>query len=68
MTQKKKEPSGSAKVGPYDLRSTDLSGRQADGVKPHTELAEEKPAKKPDPEAAAISGEVAGAMKDQVGH
>jgi hypothetical protein len=55
---------GSAKVGEHDLRSTDLSGRKADDVTPHSERAsqEKTPAAKPD-----ASGEVAGALKDQVG-
>lgn len=66
MTQNKKEPEGSAKVGKYDTRSTDLHGRQADQVKPHSELAEEKPAPKPG-KSQKVSGEIAGALKDQVG-
>lgn len=66
MTQKKKEPPGSGKVGPHDLRSTDLSGRQADAVKPHSERAGEKRGKAPR-RSQDVSGEVAGALKDQVG-
>jgi hypothetical protein len=58
---------GSAKVGPHDTRSTDLYGRKADAVKPHTELASEKPAAKPSRKAKDASGEVAGALRDQVG-
>ncbi|MBX9752345.1 MAG: hypothetical protein K5Q68_22340 [Roseococcus sp.] len=55
---------GSAKVGEHDLRSTDLSGPRADDVTPHSERASQgkKPKKNP-----AASGEVAGALKDQVG-
>ncbi len=67
MTKDKKHVPGSAKVGPHDTRSTDLHGRKADRVKPHAGLASEKPAPKPDPEAAETSGEVAGALRDQVG-
>jgi hypothetical protein len=64
MTKPAKPVPGSAKVGQHDLRSTDLSGRKADAVTPHSERASRE--KKPDPRPDA-SGEVAGALKDQVG-
>ena len=61
-----KRPSGSAKVGPHDLRSSDLSGRKADAVASHSERASHsrKPPKKKTP---PTSGEVEGALRDQVG-
>lgn len=62
MADEKPVP-GSSKKGDIDLRSTDANGKQADDVKSHAEIAGEKPAAKP-----AKSGEVGGALKDQVGH
>lgn len=58
-------PSGSAKVGEHDLRSTDLSGRGADEVASHSERASR--AKKPRTKTPPASGEVEGALRDQVG-
>ena len=63
MIDPKKPRPGSAKVGAADLRASDLSGRQADDVKPHSERADEQPTEAP-PKA---SPEVAGAFRDQVG-
>lgn len=65
MTKRRAKPvPGSAKVGPHDTRSSDLSGQGADDVTPHSERASQE--KKPAP-APGASGEVAGALKDQVG-
>lgn len=65
MSQPKEGSPGSSKTGEYDLRSSDLSGPQADAVKSHSDLASD--AKKPATSTEA-SGEVAGALRDQVGH
>jgi len=62
MTIGKPNP-GSSKKGPIDTRSTDANGKQADEVKSHAQKADEKPSK-----ASPGQGEVAGALKDQVGH
>jgi hypothetical protein len=64
VTQPKNDVPGSAKRGKHDLRSSDLSGRKADAVKPHSERASEEKKPEPGPEA---SGEVSGALRDQVG-
>ncbi|MDB5411815.1 MAG: hypothetical protein JWR10_150 [Rubritepida sp.] len=63
MTDKKTNIPGGSKRGDIDSRSSDASGRQADEVKPHSDKASEKPAEK-----SSGSGEVGGALKDQVGH
>ena len=60
-----KRPSGSAKVGPHDLRSSDLSGRKADAVASHSERASRS--RKPKKKTPPASGEVEGALRDQVG-
>ena len=59
MGDKKPNP-GSAKKGDIDLRSSDVSGKQADEVKSHSDRASDKGPNKP-----GASGETAGALKDQ---
>jgi hypothetical protein len=63
MIAPRKPRPGSAKVGASDLRTSDLSGRQADDVKPHSQRAEDQPTEA----APKASPEVAGALRDQVG-
>jgi hypothetical protein len=58
-------PSGSAKVGPHDTRSSDLSGQGADEVASHSERASREKTSKT--KAPPASGEVEGALRDQVG-
>jgi hypothetical protein len=53
---------GSSDKGSINTRSTDANGKQADEVKPHSEIASEQPAEENPP-----SGEAAGALRDQVG-
>lgn len=62
MSDAKKPRPGSAKVGPHDLRASNLSGRKPDAVKSHSERAQEQTDETP-----KASGEVAGAFRDQVG-
>jgi hypothetical protein len=61
MPRKKFIP-GSSDKGILNTRSTDANGIQADEVKPHSEIASEQPT-----DESPTSGEVAGALKDQVG-
>ena len=63
------KPDWSAKTsgGEMDTRST-TPDMAAAKVKPHSDRAEDKPAKGADAKAAAVSPEAAGAMKDQVGN
>ncbi|WP_431303185.1 hypothetical protein [Sediminicoccus sp. BL-A-41-H5] len=56
---------GSAKVGPHDTRSSDLSGQGADEVASHSERASRD--RKPKTKTPPASGEVEGALRDQVG-
>lgn len=58
-------PSGSARVGPHDTRSSDLSGRGADEVASHSARAGRDRKRKT--KAPPASGEVEGALRDQVG-
>lgn len=61
MPARPKSPAGS-RQGHIDPRSSDASGRQADEVKSHAELAKETGPAKPE---GKRKDEVAGALKDR---
>ncbi len=62
MMPRKKFISGGSDKGSLNTRSSDANGKQADDVKSHTEIANEQPVK-----SEPSSGEVSGALRDQVG-
>lgn len=70
--QDEKQPSGSAKVGDVDTRTTRTEhGLDAETMKPpHQDKAAERGVEGTAGKGAetGVSGEVAGALKDQVGH
>jgi hypothetical protein len=61
MARKKFIP-GSSDKGSINTRSSDANSKQADEVKPHSEIASEQQV-----EERAPSGETSGALRDQVG-